>query len=342
MSNADINKVMMKVSISLNDIQEFFPEMQRQTGFYYQSIAKEKFLNFSNQLGKGQIYNLHLRDGIELYLQDWNLEENLIIKANTKYSSLGLGFCLSGNLEAEVIGSKVDLSLTAGRNLLLHSNAYKATMEIPARQNLFLVEMSIDSQIIKSIVEDECEQIDYSLQSLIECQDSKIYAWSGITNPAMKIALNQIINCPYKNLTKHFYLESKTLELVSLKLAELTDSKTENKIYKKLRADEVERIYFARDVLISNLENPPSLLSLAQIVGLNEHKLKLGFRQVFGTTAFGYLHQYKMERSRLLLESGLMNVTEVASAVGYSNFSHFTAAFKRKFGINPSALKSRF
>ncbi|MEA5516663.1 AraC family transcriptional regulator [Nodularia sp. UHCC 0506] len=332
----------MKVTITLNDIQEFFPEIQRKTGCDYQSITSEKILKFPEKLGKGHLHNLHLRNGIELYFQNLHLEEDLIIQANTKYSSLGLGFCISGNLGSEVVGSKIDLSVTAGRNLLLHSNAYKTIMEIPARQNLFLVEMSIDLKIIQSLVEDEYERLSPVLRSVISGKDSGLHSWSGITNPAMEIALHQIINCPYKDLTKKLYLESKTLELISLKLAELTDSKTESKIYKKLRADEIERIYFARDVLISNLENPPSLLSLAQAVGLNEHKLKLGFRQVFGTTAFGYLHQYKMERSRFLLESGLMNVTEVASAVGYSNFSHFTAAFKRKFGIKPSALKSRY
>ena len=48
-----------------------------------------------------------------------------------------------------------------------------------------------------------------------------------------------------------------------------------------------------------------------------------------------------MERSRLLLESGAMNVTEVAKRVGYSNMSHFAAAFRKKFGINPSVFKSR-
>jgi AraC family transcriptional regulator, transcriptional activator of the genes for pyochelin and ferripyochelin receptors len=333
--------VAVKVSITLDDIQEFFPEMHRQTGFDYQSIAKEQILNFPQQLGKGRLYNLNLRDGLELYLKDLNLEEDLILKANSKYSSLGLGFCLSGSLGAESVDSKVDLSLTSGRNLLLHSNAYQTTMEIPARQNLIVVNMSIDLKIIQSLVEDEYDYLSPVLKGLIAGTDSGIYAWSGLTNPAMEIALHQIINCPYKDLSKKLYLESKTLELISLKLAELTDNKAKSKLDKKLRADEVERIYFARDVLISNLENPPSLLSLAQVVGMNDFKLKMGFRQVFGTTVFGYLHQYKMERSRLLLESGLMNVTEVASAVGYSNFSHFTAAFKRKFGIKPSALKSR-
>lgn len=45
-----------------------------------------------------------------------------------------------------------------------------------------------------------------------------------------------------------------------------------------------------------------------------------------------------MTRLRFLLESGIMNVTEVAQAVGYSNLSHFAAAFRKKLGVNPSII----
>lgn len=85
------------------------------------------------------------------------------------------------------------------------------------------------------------------------------------------------------------------------------------------------------------MDDPPSLLALARQVGLNDFKLKRGFRQVFGTTAFGYLHDQRMERARQLLEERRFNVTEVACTVGYANPSHFAAAFKRKFGVNPGA-----
>jgi AraC-like DNA-binding protein len=42
-----------------------------------------------------------------------------------------------------------------------------------------------------------------------------------------------------------------------------------------------------------------------------------------------------MERSRQLLQEGNLTVTGVARAVGYANRSHFAAAFRRKFGVNP-------
>jgi AraC-like DNA-binding protein len=87
--------------------------------------------------------------------------------------------------------------------------------------------------------------------------------------------------------------------------------------------------------LVRNLENPPSLFGLARQVGLNDTKLKRGFRQVFGTTAFGCLHAHRMEQGRQLLAKGKMNVTEVAYKIGYSSRTYFSRAFTKHFGLNP-------
>ena len=97
----------------------------------------------------------------------------------------------------------------------------------------------------------------------------------------------------------------------------------------------IEKIYQAKEILLSNLENPPSLMELARQVALNDFKLKRGFRQVVGTSAFKYLHDYRLEKARQLLVSGEMNVEEVAFKVGFDSRSYFALAFRKKFGLNP-------
>jgi AraC-like DNA-binding protein len=72
------------------------------------------------------------------------------------------------------------------------------------------------------------------------------------------------------------------------------------------------------------------------MVGLNDCTLKKGFREVFGTTAFGYLHDYRLEKARQLLSLGNMKVQDIVHRVGFSDGSYFAAAFRKKFGVNPS------
>ena len=103
-----------------------------------------------------------------------------------------------------------------------------------------------------------------------------------------------------------------------------------------MQTGDIKRIREARDVLICNLENPPSLFELARQVGINKNKLNQNFRQVFGTSVFDYLHIHRLEQARELLRNKEKNITEVAFEVGYAQHSNFTRAFKKHFGINPT------
>ncbi|NJR39806.1 MAG: helix-turn-helix transcriptional regulator [Leptolyngbyaceae cyanobacterium CSU_1_4] len=89
------------------------------------------------------------------------------------------------------------------------------------------------------------------------------------------------------------------------------------------------------------LNNPPSLAQLARQVGLNECTLKRGFRQVFGTTAFAYLYDYRLEQARQLLQERCLNVSEVAQAVGFGSCSHLSKAFRQKYGVSPKQYQTQ-
>jgi len=47
-----------------------------------------------------------------------------------------------------------------------------------------------------------------------------------------------------------------------------------------------------------------------------------------------------MTQAKKMLLNGSMNVSEVSDLVGYKNPRHFSAAFKRKYGMIPSVLKN--
>ncbi|MEM8639741.1 MAG: AraC family transcriptional regulator [Cyanobacteria bacterium P01_G01_bin.54] len=100
-----------------------------------------------------------------------------------------------------------------------------------------------------------------------------------------------------------------------------------------------DRIVHAKDLLLSQLSAPPTLLKLAHQVGLNDRKLKQGFRQVFGTTVFGYLHNHRMTQAKQLLVLSGATIAGVAQQVGYRSPEAFSAAFRRTFEINPKAYQ---
>ncbi|MDB9372629.1 helix-turn-helix transcriptional regulator [Nodularia sphaerocarpa] len=149
------------------------------------------------------------------------------------------------------------------------------------------------------------------------------------------MALQQLLGCPYQGNTKRVYLESKVWELMALQVDQFLEIQTVETTSKSLNAEDIERIHYASEILLKRLDQPPSLMELARMVGINDNKLKVGFKQVFETTVFGYLHDCRMERSRQMLAAGRLTVTEAAKAVVFANRGYFAASFRRKFGVNP-------
>lgn len=95
----------------------------------------------------------------------------------------------------------------------------------------------------------------------------------------------------------------------------------------------------ARDLLLADLSLAPTLTELAAYSGLSLLKLKRGFRALFGNSVYGLFMQERMHEARRRLLSGAGSVTEVATDLGYANVSHFAAAFRKRFGVNPASLK---
>lgn len=89
------------------------------------------------------------------------------------------------------------------------------------------------------------------------------------------------------------------------------------------------------------MEDPPAISALAKRAGINEFKLKHGFKRIFGRTIFGYLREYRLETAKALIEKRDMNVAEIALEVGYGNPAHFAQAFRLQYGINPGQLLAR-
>ncbi|MEM1242284.1 MAG: AraC family transcriptional regulator, partial [Cyanobacteria bacterium P01_H01_bin.26] len=170
------------------------------------------------------------------------------------------------------------------------------------------------------------------------------YFHVGAITPEMQMVLHQYLHCPYEGVMQTLYLESKAVELIVLKLAQIKQMAQEadaRHIKRQLNSQDRERVYKAREILLSDMADPPSLQQLADRVGIGDYKLKQDFRMAFGTTVFGYLRSHRLEQARQLLTERTMNVSEVAQLVGYSSLSKFTSAFKRQFGVLPSAISKR-
>ncbi len=147
-----------------------------------------------------------------------------------------------------------------------------------------------------------------------------------------------IQQCPLKGAFRKLYLEAKAMELLSLQFTQIQGHSREEK---PLRPADVQKLQQVKVYLDENYLAPVTLSQLVRPFGLNNFKLKTGFRQLYQTTVIDYVYQRRMDLARELLRTGLLNVSQVSELVGYQYPQHFSAAYKKRFGSNPNLLLKR-
>jgi AraC-like DNA-binding protein len=333
------------------DMQTLCDEAQQQGQIIYEQVGAETRFNLPQRLGRGGESEFHLRNGISFVIRDAALWRSIRLRNHHGQSPpLISKFHLSGNsrvLTPNVASIPDDYREVAGCNYLYYLPNVTEIEEWYEGETIYLVMVLIPPDTLQTLDQD-CDCLPNPLRRLVQGDlTTRFHQPLGQTSPAMLHVIRQVLQCPYQGMMKQLYLESKALELLTLQFTNWAENAQTSRLHfleksgPRLRADDVERLYQVREILRRQMDNPPSLMALARQVGLDDCKLKWGFRRLFGTTVFGYLHEYRMERARQLLAAGQMSVTEVAHTVGYSSLPSFSKAFRKRFGSSPSQLPLR-
>jgi len=316
------------------EISSYLIESERKKTKY--SIS-DPVINCSNEEHDSFVEKIYMNPGMLACIVDIPKEKEVYTRFSTKKSPLEFGFCLDGNIETSIEDNNLNRNITRTKGarcfIARTSNCSGVTVKddsAPFRA----VSICFDPMLLRLFLENNLEYVKEEFRPLIEPDNEDFFFKSMRLTPSMQAATVTMLGCKYKDPVRKIYMSSKVSELVSLMLMDIM-IKDVNKSKSVLQPGEVDNIIAARNILIDNMDTPPTITELAKKVCLNEFKLKAGFKEVFGTTVFGYLQQQRMEKAKSLMESGEFNVSEAAWNIGYTNVSHFIAAFKKHFGVSP-------
>ncbi len=90
--------------------------------------------------------------------------------------------------------------------------------------------------------------------------------------------------------------------------------------------------------LDEHLFEPVGVGDLARAVHSSEATLLRVFKRELGTSPASHQRARRLEAGVLMLRAGDKAVGEVATQLGYASLSAFTTAFRRHFGVPPSAF----
>jgi len=239
-------------------------------------------------------------------------------------------FGLKGSAKFIFNNGNYILDLKEEKCLLFYNPEKELPLNIEIAPKSWLITILVSIKKFHGLFTTDAEHIPFLSK---ENKDKKYYNDSDVS-PSMAIVLNQMFHYNLNPSIKNLYYKGKGYELLSLFFNRNEDPNAEQCPF-LIDEENVLKIKKAKEIIIANMAEPPSLEALANQVGLTLNKLKMGFKQIYGDTVYGFLFDYKMDYARQLLDSGSYNVNEVGLKIGYSTGSHFIAAFKKKFATTP-------
>ncbi|MCW5258003.1 AraC family transcriptional regulator [Verminephrobacter aporrectodeae subsp. tuberculatae] len=188
------------------------------------------------------------------------------------------------------------------------------------------IELRITPQLLSQLAGEECARL-----CLFRGNDSCLFRSPG--NLRIRDAAERLGRLLIEEHSSSLLVHSSALEFLAWHLKSLQPESAETGVCPR----EHRQLLAARERLLSDLSQPPTIEQLARETGLNQLKIKRGFKILFGISVYALFQRERMERARHLMQRH--NVTETASLLGYSNLSHFSAAFRKQFGILPSTAR---
>jgi AraC family transcriptional regulator, transcriptional activator of the genes for pyochelin and ferripyochelin receptors len=333
-----LSAIVMPLTLSAPEWKDLCQADPSNTEETHRPDSFEVYRTWQNALESGWCRDIQLRD-LWLIVEEYQFQEDVILKGEPASWGPASSFFVAGTMKNCHQGL-TDENLEAPGNHYLE--CIQEGIEIDqwfAGQKVIRVRFGLEPETLSQY--GEAATFPRELQPLVNGNAPNSFYRQSTTTSEMQVVLHQILHCPYQGAMKQMYLEGKVLELAALQFSQFMAEDNSLQQGLSLKADDVDRIHHAKDILLQRLTDPPSLIELARQVGLNDCTLKRGFRQVFGKTAFGYLHDYRLEQARQLLEERQLNISEIAQTIGFASRSYFAGAFRKKFGLTPREYLSK-
>lgn len=289
--------------------------------------------------GTGQMSRIKLNPGLSLGLGDFQVFEDFELHFESILRPVVFHFSFSRHANCGYsLVDKQDELYFAGPGLggsidyrKKWQGYFKLSQGVPVRG----LAVFIDPLLLNPLICGQYERFPAILCDIVCGDREQYFSQTFIMPPAVQIAIDQVFDCPYNGPLKRFFLEAKSMELITYAMAQLAVDKYGHDSTGVLSFRDMERVRDIKEILLNNLNNPPSLMELARKSGTNKNKLNADFHKAFGASVFEFFRTSRLEHARTLLENKKMSVTEAAFEVGYAHQQSFTRAFRNHFGSNP-------
>ncbi len=297
----------------------------------------EEIIVIPDHIGEGKITGFDFGDGIGFVVFDVELKEDWVLNFETKDPPpIYFNFLIEGRIWHNLNEGKICYQLLPLQSSI--STAPVSTSQsiaIPGNKKILFATLLIDRKQYLPAAACYFDRMHEKMVAVFkDVKGNDVFFHQSDFSINVSRLIKKITNDKNCGLVRSIHIEAQVLELLSRQIKRVEDDFSMLGRRVKLRKYDAEKIKLARTILLQNMQNPPTIAELAKKVGVNQQKLKEGFKLIYETTINKYLTTERLEKAALLLiqETSIKNA---AMEVGYANLSYFAKIFKERYGVLP-------
>lgn len=290
------------------------------------------------ELGKMEIRESMTRQGIS-YI-DWSMywEQDMHVTKCRKENvdQVQMIFFLNRGMDWEVEGSSRVIDMKKGEMCIYRDRAEGSTGNYAGNKTFVFKSIQIPTKTLGRILGEYMEpEEERSVERLLQ-QFEK----AEMTPRIQRILKETDEATEYKGGFSQLHLECKSMELLAAGLESFLGQEEQKRRRKIMAASDCRAVREIREYIDQNPALVPETAELARKAGMSISKLSQGFKELTGKPIHSYVIDQRLEYAAFLLTEGKVNVSQAAMLSGYTNMSHFSAAFKKKYGILPKNYRN--
>jgi AraC-like DNA-binding protein len=296
------------------------------------AVIDKNTFTIPSHLGSGSGILLKIED--ELFFNIYDFQLNTSITAHRKAVSYGEYFPIicwfsPDQMKQETHGEKKIINRDSPYSIFFPSPKIESNYLIPAKNRIIILTITLTKNwLLRNLSGNKKSNI----LNLIE-SNNPFFLYEEISFNMGKY-LEKLKGLEMDNIVSSIQLRSYILNFLVLFISAIEKRKRPS-LTSNINHLDVEKLFDIRQVLTEQYSTPPAIKALASQAAMSESKLQKLFREVFGITIYQYVLKVRIEEAKKMIESKRFSVSEVGYEIGYTNLSHFTAAFKKQVGINP-------
>lgn len=227
-------------------------------------------------------------------------------------------------------GEKIKVSKNTDSGVLFSNRKQVFTSFFKANVNYSWIILRFDNEWIKKFVKSDDDFLNHTIVN-----PEPFFIYDHITIDMQEI-IERLVNGSVSDKYANLLGQAFALELACEFFERLYQRRQNPPSH--IHPEDMKKLFMVKERLLSSIGHPPTIDELAKLVAWSPSKLKLLFKEVFGSPIRQFFQEHRMQEAKKMLTSGKYSVSEVGYELGYTNLSHFSEAFKKQFKMLPNKV----